>query len=60
MIFKIQTIFPIENTFECHHYLSVHPSVRLSVRSDVQLELTKLTRPDLHHVVGLLILTDVR
>ena len=42
------------------HYvfgLSVRPSVRVLYR---QLELTRLTRPDLHHVVGLFILKDVR
>ena len=31
-----------------------------SVRLSVRLELTQLTRPDLHHVVGLFILRDVR
>ena len=39
---------------------SVHPSVCLSIRLYRQLELTKLTRPDLHHFVGLFILRDVR
>ena len=50
--------------------VSLRPSVRLSVRHTCasalsgwvlyrQLELTKLTRPDLHHVVGLFTLKDV-
>ena len=63
-ILSASFIIPPDSTKLKGGYTGFTLSVCLSVRSGWvlyrQLELTKLTRQDLHHVVGLFILKDVR